>query len=68
MREPNKDKYRPSFEEAREAVFHYLNVNDKPQQADAIYVLGGASFDSNGKPSLKRVEKAAELYDKGPVK
>lgn len=44
-------------EEAAQELWNYLNLNDSPEPAAAIFVLGGAS--------LKSVEKAKELYDRG---
>ena len=45
------------LDRAISSFYEYLNVSDKPDNADVIFILGGSS--------LKPVEKAAELYKEG---
>lgn len=46
-----------SFEAAATKVYDFLNVNDKPEKANVIFILGNST--------LTPVEKAAELYHAG---
>lgn len=47
----------PTLEEAIQIFFDYLKMEDEPEPADAIFVLGGSS--------LAPVERAYELYKAG---
>lgn len=53
---PRNEKY-PSLEESIELFSDYLKMEDAPEQADAIFILGGSTLG----PTLK----AAELYKAG---
>lgn len=64
------DKYKPEnfinkganeqLEKAVETFFGYLNLKDKPEKADVIFIVGGSS--------IKPTEKAAQLYKDGYAK